>query len=125
MGGRGTKSHSALVLVFIVRRYSRISGIMLPIVAEQAQPQDVTVCNSLDLNPADQIPILEGDVYAVNMVSRNTGLPVLAALPPGLERRLFRDSRDFSDVTSSRELRQNQLQGVDDIGMHLFADIRE
>ena len=110
------------MLPLLICRYNRTSGQVLSVPTQSAQPPDVTVCNTFNMDPDDQIPILEGDVYAINMVSRVTGLPVLAAQVPGSGRQLFRDTRDFVDVSSSLELRRNQLQ-AEDIGVHLFADI--
>lgn len=90
---------------------------MVSVLPRSVQFPDVTVCNTFNLDPEDQILILEGDVYAVNMESM-ANLPVLAALPPGSGRRLFRD-------TSSRGLRRNELELLNDVGVHLFADISE
>lgn len=73
------------------------------------------------MDPADQIPILQGDIYAVNMETR-ANLPVLAALPTGSGRRLFRDT---TVSAASLELRRNELEPLDNIGVHLFADISE
>lgn len=107
------------LLIFL--RYSRISGQTLSVLSSQAT--DILVCNVVNLNPDDQIQIAEGDIYAAYMESRVTGLPVLASLATGSGRRLFRDTRDFTDIRTSRQLRRNELEPLDGIGVHLFADI--
>lgn len=96
---------------------------ILDVPTRSSQTPSVTVCVSLNLDTANQIPILEGDIYAGLILSRSSGLPVLASLPIGSGRQLYRDIRDFSDIESSPELRRSQLDEVDDIGLHLFADI--
>lgn len=102
-------------------RYSRIYGQVFSL--RPSQTTDITVCNFINLDPAAQIQILEGDIYSANMESRLTGLPVLASLPTGSGRRVFRDTRDFTDIRTGLELRRNELEPLNDVGMHLFADI--
>lgn len=75
--------------------------------------------------PEEQLDILEGDILAVYLQSSMTSVPVLASLPSGSGRQLFRDIRGFFDVKDSLQLRRNELVAVDDMGMHLYADIRE
>ena len=101
-------------------RYERISGQVLTFIHRSTQ--NVTVCETIDLvSGSNEIEIQEGDIYAANIQSGPRFANILASLPPGSGRRLYRDESFFS----FGDLRRNDLELVDDVGMHVYADIRK
>lgn len=85
----------------------------------------MTVCNTYELPLTNPVLVRKGDVYAVYLRSPANSLPILASLPTASGRRLLRDARSFVDVLITPDLRRNQLEVVNDLGVHLFADIGE
>ena len=88
-------------------------------------PNNTTACSTLQLDEQKQLEVREGDVYAAYVSSSLRGLPVFSSLPEGSGRSLYRDNRRFADIEDDSSLESDEMTRVDDVGMHIYADIRK
>lgn len=65
--------------------------------------------------------IEEGDVLAAYLSSNANGLPIVASTSESTGRRLFMDTRN--PLNHREILRRNDLSIVENVAMHLYADI--
>ncbi len=84
---------------------------------------DTPLCNTFNLSVSNQFEVERGDVYSVYLEPGVNTLAILSVLDQAAGRSLYIDRRMSSATSTSGDLRSNNIEVVNNIGMHLTADI--